>query len=378
MARWVIAKGGLMVIVCAAVGCTESSPARSACEQLLVELGRPVDESSRLVCANVDRAVADGGIVFDASRRADCLAEARDADPSWPVFPTWFREQLPACAELFAGQRLPGEGCHVSLECGAGAYCDGSAGACPGTCRAYTARGEACREAICDPAHDVCDETCRATLGEGEACASSATCAAGLSCLGGACLPPQPEGSTCDLADLTAVTACETGLYCAPDDRCSQRLSEGEACLSREELNALLLEHGVASSLFTYDQCANDLVCQEGACEARVAEGATCSSVDWSSCQLRLSCDPATQACAQPLEIGAACDSLGLPCGLGSFCQLAAGEDRGTCAALRQEGDACGSSFECASLLVCRDGRCGVNLCRDLLTGALAGAVGSG
>lgn len=370
MARRVIVAGGLVLLVIAAAGCTESSPARSACEQLLVELGRPADESSRLACENVDRAVTVGGIAFDASRRADCLAEARAVDPPPALFPTWLREQLPACAELFAGQRLPGETCHVSLECGAGAYCDRSAATCPGVCRAYAARGESCREAVCDPAHDVCDETCRATLELGDACSRSAACAPGLSCLGGTCRPPQPEGSACDLADLTAPGSCEAGLYCAPDDLCARPLGQGEPCLGRTELSELLAERGIVAGFFDYGQCADELVCQAGACEARVAEGEACNSADWSACQLGLSCDPATQTCSEPLEVGAACADRGLPCGLGAFCHREAGAADGTCTALRLDGETCESAFECASRLTCRDGRCGADRCYDLLVGA--------
>jgi len=354
-----------------AAGCVDYGPgaARVACQELLEALGR----QDALACENLAASVASGAVAFFPDRQPACLEEARAATPPGLLTPGWLREHLPACAQLFSGRRRVGEGCRANLECPDGAYCDAGGDDCPGTCRAYAARGETCgARASCDPARDACRLTCAALSLEGEACGASQTCAPGLTCVEGGCLGPQAEGGPCALAAAFG-RGCAAGLFCAGDDTCRRPAPEGGGCLSRSSLLELLELAGLG--LLRYDQCAPGLACLEGACAAPRAAGEGCAPDDWPACAEGLGCHPETRTCGSLRPVGGTCEPGGLACEAGAFCARSAGALVGTCAPLGAGGESCAGPFECAPGLTCRGGACAADRCHDFLTPTLASAT---
>ncbi|HOX43058.1 MAG TPA: hypothetical protein PK668_05655 [Myxococcota bacterium] len=376
---WVIGLvGGTLAALVGACADYGPNPAQAACEAMLAALGRAPAAGSTPGCQNLAQAVADGGIVFDPSLQTACQAEARAATPPGLLTPSWLRQNLPSCAAMFSGRRRVDEGCRVTLECAAEGYCDSSGATCPGTCRAYAARGEDCGagRGACDPSQDACDLTCAALALADEACGPRRGCAPGLSCVERVCLVPQPEGGRCDLA-ANFGRGCEQGLFCAQDGRCQAPREEVAACLSLEELGVLLGLGGTAGGLglLGYAQCAAGLACQHGACLPLGTRGVDCDPADWPSCEQGMGCDPLALECTALRPPGATCELGGLGCQAGAFCQRETDALVGTCTPLLAPGETCASPFECQAGLTCREALCAPDRCRDFLTPTLSSAA---
>lgn len=131
----------------------------------------------------------------------------------------------------------------------------------------------------CEPevAIEPCALSCKAYVGgaaQGEACerlgitVAVDTCAQGLSCEAGVCVPscehepPLPQGAAC-AAGIEPLGECEPELYCTPDTRrCAPRPVAGQPC--------------------PHDACAASSWCDRSAadgptCVAQSSAGAACS-----------------------------------------------------------------------------------------------------
>ena len=172
----------------------------------------------------------------------------------------------------------------------------------------------------------------------GGPCFSNGTCAAGLSCEGGACVE---EAAPCGAEDEACCDGlCEAGLTCE-QDTC---VAEPEPC-------------GAAGQGCCDGLCGAGLLCEQDVC---VEEAAPCGAEDEACCdglcEAGLMCE--RDVCvAEPEPCGgegeACCDGL---CGAGLLCeQDVCVEPEVSCGTL---GDVCCEGGVCGAALVCEQGAC--------------------
>jgi hypothetical protein len=218
------------------------------------------------------------------------------------------------CEDVTSPNAALGTKCYGGLrpECQDG-VCTG--GTCPRTCRARGGPDE-----LCEDAADCLPELyCRPSSGTG---AIGICSAYGLS--GAPCDPLRPcardyvcgQFSTCEAASKMGEPctsgSCTDDAYCSPSSKtCLPRGSTGAACAYD-------------------DQCLLDLLCvpQTGTCQPRanLGPGATCTRAQ--TCLPGLTCVGTREADAGTLGLG-------------------------TCEQGRAAGDACTSSWDCASPMAC-------------------------
>ncbi|HEU4732086.1 MAG TPA: hypothetical protein VFT22_29530 [Kofleriaceae bacterium] len=212
---------------------------------------------------------------------------------------------------------------------------------------------------------EACRTVFRGTLHDGEDCALDDECGSGfcnvptceLACCTGACLgdaaPPRArDGESCEVA------RCEDGLYCDQlTATCAGLKQVGETCLSSVECDFGLdcdLDAGTCGPLPTLgDACT-------GACRD---EGTTCSSASHTcvkvglvgdTCSTSLDCSPlyrcdGTKRCSAGLPLDAACTAGQLCADEGAFCDVAEGQQLGTCTLPKPDGSPCQFDENCES-----------------------------
>jgi hypothetical protein len=248
------------------------------------------------------------------------------------------------------------------------AYCDALARA-PGV-KDLAAQYDACAQNL-DP--NVCGgPQCapRGTLAAGAACTDGAQCASGMcgasrivaptseqtcgTCLalveqGASCGPSAPcdayANLYCDTASGTCQPVAGLGASCAKGEACDGELyCDGQTCQP-------LPEKGQPCT----DRCTAAYACIGGVCGDRVAAGGACPHGD--DCELGLSCDPETHVCNASVGEGAACggpEAHFALCAAGLVCTS---DD--ICEAPKPQGAPCvAGQLECATDLVCANGRC--------------------
>ena len=194
-------------------------------------------------------AIRRGAVTLEAAKIDRCAAETeRQLEGcSWvsPLQP----KRPAACAGLIGGRLQAGGACQSSLECSDGLFCKGLSPIRAGVCRPPAEPQNRCEapadnlaafvRSKDDPRHPECKGRCvkgqcLAVLPEGGACLSSASCVAGLNCIGGRCqaLSLPRVGEPC-----VGKTGCDAGAYCDAG-KCAAVKGAGEACAMPFECRA--------------------------------------------------------------------------------------------------------------------------------------------
>lgn len=253
----------------------------------------------------LDGKIAQGTVVYDGSKAQACLDAIRQLDCA-----ALMERDQPACLVALDGTVPLGGDCDLSEECKGSALCQSSSGTCPGKCVALLSAGQACTAdsdcsdgLLCSPDTKLCVKPAAA----GEACAyGSPPCGTGLLCLGqddtahtpGVCQTATGalKGAAGDACDPTAGTLCQSGVSCVADSLDVTALQITWKCVSTG----------------TYQAGAD---CKPGIPEA-------CSS--------------------------------------GNYCKVSANSISGTCTAIPDAKQTCGTGFgaQCKTGAVCVQGLC--------------------
>jgi hypothetical protein len=176
--------------------------------------------------ALVDGKIAEGTVVYDGSKAQACLDAVRQLDCT-----ALMDRDPPACLVALDGTIPLGGDCDLNEECAGSARCQSSSGTCPGKCVPLLSAGQACTaDGDCNDGLLCSAETklCVKPAVAGEACEyGSPPCATGLLCLGkddtlhtpGSCQSATAalKGADGDTCDPTAGNLCQTGVSCVAD-----------------------------------------------------------------------------------------------------------------------------------------------------------------
>ncbi len=161
----------------------------------------------------------------------------------------------------------------------------------------------------CEERASLCGTTgpCLGLGAEGDACGETIGCAAALACVGGSCVTPTADGSSCTSGAACASGRCERG-QCEPAGAIGDACSEQAACASgncdfatgrcrdKEPEGGLCTEHSECESGYcdrnldlgagscqplvpTGGSCDEDAMCEGGACFSGVCGLALCDDV---------------------------------------------------------------------------------------------------
>jgi hypothetical protein len=174
----------------------------------------------------LDGKIAEGTVVYDASKAAACLTAISQLDCA-----ALMNRDQPECLAALDGTVPLGGDCDLNEECKGSALCQSSSGTCPGQCVSLLSAGQACTaDANCSNGLLCSSETklCVKPAATGEACEyGSPPCGTGLLCLGkddtlhipGTCQSAITalKGAEGDVCDPTAGNLCKTGVSCILD-----------------------------------------------------------------------------------------------------------------------------------------------------------------
>jgi hypothetical protein len=409
----------------------------------------PEDQRAKLAgaweatCNLAQRAVDEGRLAYDPAAAKACVERFAALDCEGFSFSSLSI----ACPDAFQGQVATGESCYYGEqrifligrdECASG-LCDYQT-MCPGKCVTPPAIGEPCVSSACAADAYCLDGMCVARKAVGEPCAGNECaqgasclmldgtgicgvgqgtgspcdadhrCAAGLSCLDGACHTKVLDGAHCesdfncsgasicwdsdgDGDDECAAPAtidapcegnqrCEAGLYCdmgdgsltrgvcktlpAPPEPCaSERCAEGAWCHHDVDqavgtCRVLGQKDGDCTSFGVPTELGCDAAfqCIDGTCQPRgAALDASCSQVP-GACAEGLFCDPETSRCVNPKGMGESClvgvvDScatgLACLCDASDFNTCIMPDTPHHCGTPKAVGEPCAESGECQS-----------------------------
>lgn len=274
-----------------------------------------------------DAALEEGRIRYDADIAGQCVLALREG--SCNVAPVSLPMQnrgieYDARCRFLQGQVADGAACQWSTECSNGAYCDVTTSSCGGVCRRgpVTAPGTA---------FDACP--------------------AGTVLLGGKCLTPGGEGTSCGVRDGVLLGVCGQDTWCDTEagtahGTCKRVSAEGEAC--DDAIGTL---------------CGWSLFCRDGRCQKAQDEGGACTAPGTGrrgavECREELFCDGDLRqagSCRPKREAGESCRHA-LECDTHMECIGARPMEgvRGTCQPPPREGEscaerACGAGLACSS-----------------------------
>ena len=252
--------------------------------------GGPVDAWAEVArasfsCDDLQAAIDAGRQRFDGTQAQACL----DSFQSLPCSELGAGNQSPACVATFSGAVDAGGSCVETGDCADEGICNLPAGSCAGTCQARLAAGAPCQ--LGDSC--VAGSSCSATAGQPGSC------------------QPDPAPASLDQS-CAGGTPCEIGLNCdAVTQTCVQPLAEGAPCTPYHR-----------------------------------------------DCALVLYCDPQSSTCKR-------WGNAGDPCGLyfdaqqqnfeyagclgATFCDVASGQQTGTCAAKLADDAGCTAGGQCLS-----------------------------
>ena len=267
-------------------------------------------------CAPLHSAIEDGRIAYHPDQASACLDVVRGALPCELVPDS---NAVPACVAALEGKVAQGGSCFLHEECGTTDYCTAHIGACPGTCQPRKDIGEPvaqdereCKTGLYAYVGSA-DVTCQAPSGPGDSCAPLKA--------GG-----QPQH-------------CASGYFCSKTtNKCAAFRAAGAAC------------SGIG-------ECAPNLECRGGTCQALVGLRDSCSLLDRGMCRFGLTCD-AAGVCSELGALGGRCwtevdchQPTTLYC---SGADLSADPPtQGVCAPRKTSGAACAASTECDLSLFC-------------------------
>jgi hypothetical protein len=213
----------------------------------------------------------------------------------------------------------------------------------------------------------ACFQTATGTVHAGAACAINDECISLMctvpscpdACCQGTCsgdAPPpvdQPIGSMCSQPFLSS--ECAANAFCdSTTHMCTALKAAGSTCNSSNECD---IELGCAGSpatckaLPTLGQPCPDGMCRDEGqvclttCVKVGLAGDPCASD--ASCALRYRCDTTTNKCVEGPGQGSACVQSG-DCWGANFCDIPTGQNTGTCAPFKADGQPCTDNTECA------------------------------
>ena len=323
----------LVTAACSANGPSEPPPEPVPFERLSAELHQAlctfqvscglmadVDSCLRSTCvpsgdlAELQAAIADGRVRYDAAAAAEYLAGLRHMDCTISSMKGAL-ELAPSCARVLEGTVPAGEACP----------CDRSE--CP-----------VCESGVCY--EDRCTAVIEPTRGQrGDRCSL-------------------PEGPCSDLNPL-GCDSCGDGLFC-DGATCQPELAEGAAC---ERLSYALASDACpgASVCVTSAICTDDAPCT-GTCRIPPAEGETCVPRTPLFCDNRLAtyCSSSSLECERMPLPGEACldfyeNERGRCIG---YAECDAQDGPGVCVQRKGPGEACDFDQQCLGQLVCTTGTC--------------------
>lgn len=359
-----------------------------ACKQFFLE--------SNSGSARLDKAVADGLVVFDAAKANTCLQEITtylNGLPCNDIFTDNGTEpDVTSCKETYTGTLEVGATCPVDEACKSG-FCNkggDNKGPCDGVCAAKAAEGASCYD------NDGCTEglncsggkcvkyAASGSVAEGAACHASKECKAGTICASGAsgktCTAGKAEGAECSAFDPVG---CALGLVC-DGDKCAQPKKAAESCTpgflpilpsdcgpglvcaGEKGKETCVAQQPLGADCTVDAGCRGiDSVCKDGKCAAVAVASVGGACVPKSKhklgiisfgCPTELVCDPNTSLCAAAPAAGASC--VEGDCGTALRCNS---EDK--CVAFAKDGEDCEKSSDCADGLTCASKKC-VGLCK--------------
>ena len=339
----------------------------------------------------VARSVREGRARYDEAAMKACLSRMESAScpaalpPTAPAIAVRAFEDCTA-EKFFVGNVEDGSECRTAQECKGGSRCLIFGGACGGACTPYSKIGEPC-SGVCNPASSFCDTStagnqfCVALKEEGGSCKDTSQCVASTDCRGSQCLSPPPLLAPCGysagrLPYCAAGLACDVVPYVAMNPgTCSNRKSEGEACLYHWSCKAGLVCAGMDWQPFP------DKPAGAGKCAKPGAEGAKCSFTPYTiyvgdECAAGLSCDEKTGKCLKRPRNGEACTLAVQNC-LGDYVYCKPDETGGgKCGGAPGIGEACSIDLGTFPVqLPCRDGYCDKDTKRCTAANAKEGAT---
>ncbi|MFL5322431.1 MAG: hypothetical protein ACJ790_22420 [Myxococcaceae bacterium] len=221
-----------------------------------------------------------------------------------------------------------------------------------------------------------CPRTCRAPGAVGEDCSADGECSAdaGLYCLpsgagtSGACTSFGSVDAGC-----SALTRCQTGLFCNGVGHCQPLRQSGESCTDGtcviSQWCASTPDGGVCTPRSDNGPCSDDRMCREGfvcvpqsqSCGSRgpIPSGSPCGSGQ--SCANGFSCVGVTTttlgACGSPLPEGQGCVG-DRDCRNDLSCLPADGSVDLRCAQRQDDGKPCSQDRDCQLYSACKGGSC--------------------
>jgi len=262
-------------------------------------------------------AIQQGKVAYDGGKARSCFDAL--AERSCDVTSQSNRVVPDACREITRGTQHAGATCGQGEECISTVCTIPNCGmaCCQGTCTGDTVPGhakigESCETATCEPVA-FCDDAiamCLARKSAGVSCISSTECGFGLDC--------EPTSGTC--LPLPALNAGCSGACRDDGTTCSQAT---RTCV-----------------------------------KVALVDGACTTSAD---CSPLYRCDTAAKRCTAGVPLGQGCTANQQCADDRAFCDIADGEQTGTCVAPRPVGMPCQRDSSCESRscdpfsLLCRD-----------------------
>jgi len=204
---------------------------------------------------------------------------------------------------------------------------------------------------------------CTPKLGSGSPCAGYGSCR-GFCDDDGLCQDRPVLGERCDQVTRPCGEGACVGEVCVPNEQpVGNPCSEPPECSSFTCVDGKCVERERAKPGQTCGEarrCESTAICVSGRCEqlgtcGTGGVGTPCEFLNDNRCAPGLVCEGAT--CEKGLSEGAACGEIERSCGPGLACSSGDG-DQPRCTPVREDGDACKFSLECASGF-CVGGVCG-------------------
>ncbi len=259
---------------------------------------------------NFDEVQARGNATFNSAKAQTCLAKWRST-----ICELSFATPPPECDDVFVGSLPEGGACIDGSECADGRDCQRDSGVCEGTCE------NNCGEFNCLNS-EFCSQTGCVELGAiGADCQDFDECTTGLFCI----------ASVCSTGNSTAAGGeCQLNGECSGDQTC---------------LN---------SECTAFNPPTAGQPCTLGETSTFCAPGSVCTDLVLGDNQLDGTCGP-------PKKAGGECRVF-YECEVGLTCDAPDFLTPGVCTALRANGAACTSQFDCES------GACENDLCEPPAT----------
>ncbi|MBM4341947.1 MAG: hypothetical protein FJ100_01020 [Deltaproteobacteria bacterium] len=339
--------------------------------------------------------VKAGKITYDPVAAGNCIAYIASSCDAFKSGKT------PApCKQTFVGKLADGDSCTRDEVCKSGRCQKGAtqSSLCPGKCAPIAKAGGACNgdndcegdllciEDKCAPkggkvgascSSQSCEPglycnyagpagaTCAELSKEGGACLGSEACVKGLYCKNtgsqGACTKPSAVGSPCNFEGGSGggsgsgggAGECGVGAVCLPKPGAPPG-GQG-MCVAKAKVGQPCQGPGQCHGIDTWCPPEGD---GKGTCKLLPGKGGTCQPADPMkglifTCQVPLSCDPASKVCGDPPGEGKPCLAF---CAAGLDC------NSGKCMAKAKLGESCDNA-DCDKGLDCTDGKCAKPVC---------------